>query len=75
MPEMWRRDAYRNAWKAAWPMYRLVAVPAAAGGGVRTSGKGFMEDRRLSRNVAVGLANTEFILLFSGEGQKPGQGG
>lgn len=56
-------------------MYRLVAVPAAAGGGVRTSGKGFMEDRRLSRNVAVGLANTEFILLFSGEGQKPGQGG
>lgn len=34
-----------------------------------------MEDRRLSRNVAMGLANTEFILLFSGEGQKPGQGG
>lgn len=53
----------------------LVAVSAAAEGGVRTSGKGFMEDRRLSRNVATGLASTEFILLFSEEGQKPGQGG
>lgn len=53
----------------------LAAVSAAAEGGVRTSGKGFTEDRRLSRNEAMGLANTELVLLFSGEGQTPGQGG